>query len=116
MTDAAPTKAVGMPGLPAWGGYVDSEWDRRLRGRKGPETFREMADGSATIGALLYSVNALVQQTGHRIEPADESTAAEEAATFVEECISDLDGAWADTHAEILTALTYGFSLLEVVY
>lgn len=117
MTDTtAPRQAVGAPGLPQYAGYVDAEWDRRLKGRRGPEAYREMSEGSPTIGALLYAFNALISQAGHRLEPADESPAAEEAATFVGDCLSDLEGAWADTLSEILTALPFGFSLLEVVY
>lgn len=111
-----PPAPVGAPGLMHWGGYVQSEWDRRLQGPKGPQTYREMAEGNPTIGALLFAIEALVRSAGYRIEPADESAEAQAEAEFVESCFEDMEGAWGDTLSEILTFVPYGFSLFETVY
>ena len=102
--------------MPVWGGTVMSEWDRRLQGLKGAQTYREMSESDATIGALLFAVEALVRSTGYRIEPADESAEAQAEADFVESCFEDMEGAWGDTISEILTFIPYGFSLFEMVY
>lgn len=107
---------VGAPGLPVWGGYVNAEWDRRLQNRKGVQAYREMAEGDPTIGALLYAIEAMVRATGHRLEPADDTPAAEEVQAFVESCFEDMEGAWGDTISEVLTLIPYGFSLFEIVY
>lgn len=107
---------VGAPGLPVWGGTVMSEWDRRLQGPKGAQTYREMSEGNATIGALLFAIEALVRSAGYRVEPADEDAQSGQEAEFVTTCFEDMDGAWGDTLSEILTLIPYGFSLFETVY
>lgn len=75
-----------------------------------------MADGDPTTGAALFAFDSLIRGAGHRLEPATESPADELAATFVEECVKDMRGAWGDTLSDILTVFVYGFSLFEVVY
>ena len=107
---------VGSPGLPVWAGYVQSEWDRRLQGRKGAQTWREMTEADSTIGALLFGIEAMARSVGHRLEAADETPEAEEVQAFVESCFTDMEGAWGDTLSEILTVIPYGFSLFEIVY
>lgn len=107
---------IGTPGLPVWNGYIDSEWDRRLKGKRGITQYREMAEGDPTIGALLFGIEAMVRGAGHRLEPADESTSADDVRTFVESCFDDMEGAWGDTLSEVLTVIPYGFSLFEIVY
>lgn len=107
---------VGAPGLPVWGGYVQSEWDRRLQGQKGAQTYREMSEGNPTIGALLFAIEALVRSAGYRVEAATEDDDAAEVAEFVQSCFEDMEGAWGDTLSEIMTLIPYGFSLFELVY
>ena len=117
MTDRSAVSApAGVTGLQHWSGVIESEWDKRLRGKKGTQAYAEMASGSATIGALLFAFESLVRGAGYRIEPAEESDRAHAEAAFVEDCLDDLDGAWGDTLSEVLTCLTYGFALLETVY
>ena len=111
-----PPNPVGAPGLPVYAGQVQSEWDRRLQRPKGMQVYREMAEGDATIGALLFAIESMVRGAGHRIEPADESGNAQDEADFVESCFEDMEGAWGDTLSEILTLIPYGFSLFEIVY
>lgn len=108
---------LGAPGLQQWSGYISEEWDKRLRGhRQRMSTYREMSEGSPTIGALLYAIEAVVRGAGYRIDPADDSPAAKDVAKFVEECVEDMQGAWGETVSELLTALVFGFSLSEIVY
>lgn len=107
---------VGTPGLPVWSGYVDSEWDRRLKGKRGIVQYREMAEADPTIGALLFGIEAMVRAVGYRLEPADDTPQAAVVQTFVESCFEDMDGAWGDTLSEVLTLIPYGFSLFEIVY
>lgn len=116
MSDRAQRTTIGVPGLTHYAGYVSEEWDRRLQGTRGVRAYREMAEGSPTIGALLFAFESLVRQAGYRVEPADESTEAEREATFVTECIEDMEGSWGETVADILSMIVYGYALLEVVY
>ena len=117
MTDRATfAKPTGTPGYAHYGGVLQTEWDKRLWGSRGPKAYREMAESSATVGAALYAFESLVKATGYRIEPADETPDAEELATFVEECLDDMDGAFSDTISDVLSCRPYGFSLLWPVY
>lgn len=118
MTDRTKTlpAPTGVPGIKHSNGYLMDEWDRSLQGKRGPETYRIMAESDPTVGAVLYGIESLVRGAGHRIEPANETSEAETAATFVEECLADMTGAWGDTLADVLTCIPFGFSLFELVY
>ena len=48
--------------------------------------------------------------------PASEDAADKKAAEFVESCLHDMDMPWTDVVGEILSCLTYGWSLHEIVY
>lgn len=113
---AQPPAPLGAPGLPQWAGVIADEWDRRLQGARRVRTYREMADADATVGALLYALETVFAGAGYRVEPADDSPEAAAVAGFVEECLDDMDGAWGDTLAELLTCFVFGFALMELVY
>ncbi len=107
---------VGFSGLQQSYGSVDEEFLARLKGKYGTKTYREMADNSSTIGAVLYAIKALVRQVEWRAEPADESPASLDAAQFLEECLLDMSVTWEDTVSEMLSMLQYGWSYFEKVY
>lgn len=111
-----PFAPVGRSGLAQFGGMIVEEWDRRLRGRRGPETWREMAEGSPVIGAALRAWESLVLATGYRVEPADDTPEAAEIATFCAGCLEDMEGPFAETLSEVFTYRVFGFALLEFVY
>lgn len=87
-----------------------------LRGDKWFDTVREMVEQDSTIGAVLYAVEMMMRTVTWRVDPADKSPQAIEWATFVDECIEDVEGTWPDFIAEILSFVQYGYSLFEVVY
>jgi len=107
---------TGFSGLKQSYGTVDEEFLRRLKGQEGVKTYREMADNSSTIGAVLYIIKALVRQVEWRAEPADETPLALDAAQFLEECLLDMSTTWEDTVSEVLSMLQYGWSYFEKVY
>lgn len=116
MTDKTDlTKPIGVPGLPAYGGRIQDEYDQRLKGDRLLKTYTEMGN-DPTIRSFLFAFDVLARAAGHRIEPADESPAAKESADFAEHALDDMEGAWGDTLSEVLTCLQYGFSLFETVY
>lgn len=108
--------AIGSTGLTRYGGHVAEEWDRRLQSGRGLKAYREMSDGSPIVGAALRAWESLVIATGWRIDPSDDTPQAKELATFVEECIDDLTGSFAETLSEIFTFRPYGFALFETLY
>lgn len=107
---------VGFSGLNQSHGHIDEEFLSRLKGQYGIKTYREMADNSSTIGAVLYIIKALVRQVEWRAEPADTSQASLDAAQFLEECLFDMSITWEDTVSEVLSMLQYGWSYFEKVY
>lgn len=115
-TDKLDLAVLGYSGLKQWGGVVDEEWSPRLRGSYGPKVYREMVDGSSTIGAINFAIESLVRQVEWRIEPAEPSAAGNEWAEFVESCLIDMDGTFEDFISEVLSFLAFGWSYFEILY
>lgn len=106
---------IGQTGLIRFGSDVDEEWHRRLRGKKGARTYRQMRDNDPTIGSSLLATSSLVRQTPWTIEPAD-TPKGEEAAKFVDECRQDMSHTWADFMAEVVSCTWHGWALFEKVF
>lgn len=107
---------IGRIGQKRYGGFFYEEFLKELQGRKGVETYREMADNDDVIGAILFAIEMLIRQTSWTIQPGGPEGADEEAAEFIESCMDDMQDTWTDTISEILSFLTYGWSYHEIVY
>lgn len=107
---------IGSTGLNRFGGYVNEEFLRELKGRKGIEVYREMSKNDATIGALVFAIKMLIRQVQWPVEAFAETTIDEENAAFLETCFDDMEQSWTDTIAEILSMIVYGWSWHELVY
>ncbi len=107
---------IGRIGQRRYGGIIYEEFLPELQGTRGVEAYREMADNDDVIGAILYAIEMLVRQTQWQVEPGGSSTKDKEAAEFVQSCMDDMQNTWVDTISEILSFLTYGWSLHEIVY
>ena len=112
----AGNKEIGRTGLRVYGGILYEEFLPELRGRRGVEVYHEMADNDDIVGAILFSIEMLVKQAAWNIEPSGTSAKDKEAAEFVRGCMDDMSDTWIDTISEILSFLTYGWSLHEIVY
>lgn len=112
----AKNKELGRIGQRRYGGVFYEEFLPELRGRRGIEVYREMSENDALVGAILHAIKMLVKQARWNIEPGGASTKDKEAAEFVESCMDDMQNTWIDTVSEILSFLTYGWSLHEIVY
>lgn len=110
-------KVLGTTGLKEWGGYVYEEFNHKLQGRRGVRTYREMADNSPIIGAVLFLIETFSRQVEWRIEPADESEEAGTVKDFVDECLfKDMSHTWQDFLCEVLSFVPFGWSYFEVVW
>lgn len=107
---------AGSSGLRVYGGYVRDEFQPQLFGRNAIRIYREMADNSATVGALLYAIKQIIRALNCRVEPADGVPGAEDAAEFVESLKDDMIGSWDGFMTDVLTFLEQGFAPVEVVY
>lgn len=110
------SKEIGRIGQRRFGGVLYEEFLHELRGRRGAEVYREMADNDDVVGAILFAIEMLVRQCDWIVEPAGDTPKDKEAAEFIESCMDDMQDTWIDTISEILSFLTYGWSYHEIVY
>lgn len=107
---------VGRVGQFKYAGLFYEEFLHELRGRRGCEVYKEMADNDDIIGAILFAVEMLMRQVTWSIDPAGTTPADKKAAEFMESCMDDMQQTWSDTISEILSFLTFGWSYHEIVY
>lgn len=72
---------IGRIGQKRYGGFFYEEFLKELQGRKGVETYREMADNDDVIGAILFAIEMLIRQTSWTIQPGGPESADEEAGS-----------------------------------
>ncbi|MBR0287636.1 MAG: hypothetical protein IJQ82_01520, partial [Selenomonadaceae bacterium] len=109
-------KETGRVGAKRYGGTFFEEFLPELRGTNGVQVYQEMSDNDDTIGAVLFAIKMLIRQASWSVQPAGNEKIDVEAAEFVESCLHDMQLTWTDTISEILSFLTYGWSLHEIVY
>jgi hypothetical protein len=115
-TKAGPMTELGATGLRRAAGFLDEEFLPQLRGRKGVEIFKEMSLNDPTISALLFVFRQLLGNVNWRVEPADKSKDAAEAAKFVKSCMDDMEQSWSNFIMEAASCLDYGWAWHEIVY
>lgn len=106
----------GRIGAKRWQGRFREEFERDLQGINGVHTYQEMADNDDVVGAILYAIKMLIRQADWTVRAGGSEERDSEAAEFVESCLHDMQSTWTDTISEILSFLTYGWSVHEIVY
>jgi len=109
-------KEVGTSGLRQYSGWVREEFLPQLMGRRAATVYREMAENSATVGAMIFAIVQALRQVEWRVVPADDSAAAKKEQEFVESLMTDMSHTWDDFNIERLSMLIYGFAPHEIVY
>ena len=109
-------KEQGRIGQKRYGGIFYEEFLSDLRGLRGVRIYQEMADNDDVVGAILFAIKMLIRQTNWTVQAASNEEGDKRAAEFVESCLDDMQSTWTDTISEILSFLTYGWSLHEIVY
>lgn len=109
------TSELGMSGIRQSGGYIDQEFLKALRGRKGIQHYIEMKDNDPVIGAILFAITMLIRNASWSVVPAGDSPEDLGDAEFIRGCLKDMDPTWDDAVASILSMLWAGFDLEEVV-
>ena len=108
---------VGTSGLIQYGGKVEEDFLRQLQGRRGVANYREMADNDPVVGAILHAIEMLMRTVDWSVDASDvNDEQAVGYAEFVAGCMQDMSHSWDDTISSILSFLTYGFSVHEIVY
>lgn len=111
-----PTITLGSSGLKEFGGVIDEEFLRNLRGRNAIKTYNEMISNSPAIAAALHAIKMLIGQVEWRVEPADESDAAKAEAEDTESALEDMSHTFDDLISEALSMIWAGFAPMEIVY
>lgn len=110
------TVSIGRTGLEFSGDEVDEEFHKKLRGRRGVKVYREMRDNDAVIGSSINLIVWMLRQVTWRMEPADDSQAAQDAMEFGKEVMADMENTWEETLSEIVSFIWFGWSYFEKVY
>ncbi|HEY6965868.1 MAG TPA: hypothetical protein VI229_00240 [Burkholderiales bacterium] len=107
---------IGDTGLRQYGGIVVEEFLKELLGVKGARVYREMADNDPIVGAVLFAITMLIRQCKFTVQAKDDSTEAEDAKTFVEECLDDMSQPFSASIAEICSMFVYGYAPMEIIW
>lgn len=116
LTSGMSFQDYGSYGLRQYGGWVREEYLGDLVGRNGARTYREMMDGSAVVGGMLFAIMQSMRKVAWRVKPANDSAPAKAEAEFVESLMDDMSHTWGDFVAEALTMLPFGYAPHEIVY
>lgn len=107
---------LGVTGLKRFGNHVHEEFLRDLMGIRGVRVFHEMAENDDTVGAVLAAIRLLCRAVDWNVEAFSEDQEDQDSASFVKECMDDMDRPWSELITEILSMLEYGWSFHEVIY
>jgi len=108
---------LGSAGLIQYGGQVQEDFIQQLQGKRGIANYREMADNDPVVGAIMHAIEMLMRKVNWSVDASDvEDEQALSYAAFVSSCMTDMSVSWDDTLSSILSFLTYGFSVHEIVY
>lgn len=118
---APSTVEIGFAGLKHSGGRLNEEFHPRLQGTRAARVYEEMRDNDATVGAILYVIEAYLRRVTWHVKPAgkdgvDPTPAAKEEADFLHSNMHDMEAPWEDFISDCLSFLPFGHSLHEVVY
>jgi len=107
---------IGTSGLKEYGGYVDEEFNPKLKGTKAIKVYTEMSENDAVVGAILFCIEMLCRQVKWEMSADEDDKPGQEASQFVTECMDDMSHTWESTISEVLTMLKFGWSYFELVY
>src|SRR5262245_10118516 len=111
-----PLSELGGTGLRQYAGYVRDDPDGEMNGASLRRKLRTLTDTDPIAGAMLKAITLLLVQVDRAVLPAADTRRARGAAEFVETCLGDMSQSPEQTLFEVLTMLTYGWSVLEIVY
>jgi len=117
LSETESKQILGVAGDNVTNGQIRSdEFLPELRGKRAIRKYREMRDNDSTIGAVMYATEQVLRDVELKVQPKDDSEAAQREAQFLEEVLEDMDHSLDDHISEALSFLSYGFAWFEVVY
>jgi hypothetical protein len=112
--NASPYEAVGAPGVAVYGGYiVESEKDKSLTGREKYRTYSNNLANIAIVAAGVRFFLSIVAKAQWTVDPADDSSEAEEIAEKVQRSMEMMTTPWHRIVRRAAMSRFYGFSVQE---
>lgn len=106
---------MGHNGLKISAGIIREEMKRELQFPTSILTYKQMSYDSVISAALNYYEHMMLK-TRFGFKPHPEATEEQQKyATFLQECIEDMEHSWQDFIQEVSSMNTYGFSVHEIV-
>lgn len=109
-------REIGVTGLRHNAGRISEEWLRRLQGKRGLKVYREISDNDDTVGPSLLLIEMFLRNAEWTTTPWSDDPLHRFQADYAESLRHDMSHSWGDLMSEILTKMTYGFQLSEIVY
>lgn len=106
---------IGVSGLKVFSGYLNEEYLPQLRGTEAVKIYRQMSETDPVVNAVLTAIVLILRAVDWRVEPANDTPAAEKEAEFARSLLDDMSHSWEDTISEIMSMLVYGWSYHEIV-
>jgi len=117
-TKQVPLSELGGTGLRNTHGNIDEEVIRDLQFPQCINTYKQM-ETDALISGALFAVKQFIKGADWKVEEytgIDKPADAAEQKRFLEQCMDDMEKSWGEVLTDILSFLTYGFSVHEIVY
>jgi len=115
---SVPLTELGGTGLRNTGGHIDEEIICDLRFPNSVQVYRQM-ETDALISGALFAIKQFIRSAEWTVEEYSGVEAPDdtkEQKLFLEQCLGDLSKTWGETLTDILSFLSYGFSVHEIVY
>lgn len=111
-----PLVPIGQTGLKRFAGRIYEEFLRELQGDRWRKAVKEMVEQDPIIGAIQITFEMLLRRVSWDVQPFSDDPEDEANAEYLRECMDDMSQTWAETIAEALSMLSYGWCYDEIVY
>lgn len=106
-------KEIGHTGLVQYGGIIQEDFLREMRGKEGYKRYNEMRLNSAVVAAMLLAIENPLRSMSWTFSSEAENDPRVE---LLDTARNNLQESWNDHIVEALSTLWAGFSIFETVY
>lgn len=107
---------IGRSGLVVLGGNIFEECQEELRWPQAMQTYKEMAQDASISAALDYVDNKVATADWEVKIPEGYEDKLKDYATFLRQCMHDMEHTWTDFIRQAASFGRYGFAPVEKVY
>lgn len=108
---------VGTSGTEIYSGYVQEDYLQELRGTDGMKKYDQMRRNDPKIKMCISAVINPIKSASWSVVPGDDTPESKRYSEFIEYCLFNaMNKTWKKALHEILTMITYGYSLFERVH